>query len=79
MYHWADRMNRLEALGDRWNEVMDRYGLDLVPLDDYSAIVPANDWPAWALRVRRTFNSLNINSSDFDRVADEVETLLAGR
>ena len=79
MYHWADRMNRLEALGDRWNEVMDRHGLDLVPLDDYSAIVPANDWPAWALRLRRTLDSLSLDSPDFDRVADEVETLLAGR
>jgi hypothetical protein len=79
MSEWSERMNRLETLSDRWYHVMVRNDLFLVPLDDYSAIVPANRWPEWALRVRRTFNSLNINSSDFDRVADEVETLLAGR
>jgi len=79
MSEWADRMNRLETLGDRWNEVMNRYGLYLVPLDDYSAIVPANRWPAWALRLRRTLDNLNLNSPDFDREADEVENLLAGR
>jgi len=72
-------MNRLEQISDLWMNVMDRYQLDLVPLADYSAIVPANDWPSWAIQLRRTIDSLNINSPDFDLKANEVDALLAAR